>query len=117
MRYYSTQELKPGQILAKTLFGTDGRILIKANTPLTPFLIQKLTILGFAGTYVLDEGETEMALKMAIKESTRLRAVTHLKNLDLDKCIYAANEILQELLNSKDITREVNRISCYDTVT
>ena len=69
MRYYSTQELKPGQILAKTLFGTDGRILIKANTPLTPFLIQKLTILGFAGTYVLDEGETEMALKMAIKES------------------------------------------------
>ena len=117
MRYYDTRDLKPGHILARTVFGSDGRILIKANTPLTPFLIQRLNLLGFPGTYVLDDGETETALKLAIKESTRLRAVAHLKNLDLDKCVYAANEILQELLSSRDITKEVNRISCYDTVT
>lgn len=117
MQYVNIDKLKPGAILAKTVHGTDGRVLIKTNTPLTPFLIQKLVTIGYPGAYVFDPGESETALKFALNEQTRIRAAQHLKNIDLDKCVYVANEIVQHLLENKNLTREVSRISAYDLVT
>ncbi len=117
MRYIATEDLKPGAILAKTLYGADGRILIRANTALTPFLIARIHSIGFAGTHIFDPGEQESALKMALDEATRIRAAAHLQNLDIDKCIYIANEITSQVLARKDIAAEVNRVSCYDLTT
>lgn len=117
MQYVNTENLKTGAIIAKTIYGTDGRVLIKTNTVITPFLLQKLHALGHPGIYIFDPGETETSLRFALDEETRLRAARHLKNLDLDKCIYVANEIVTYLLNNKDITKEVSSISAYDMVT
>lgn len=117
MQYTSSEKLRPGAILAKTVYGTDGRTLIRTNTVLTPFLVQKLIAMGYPGAYVFDPGETQDQLRFALDEQTRIRAARHLKNLDLDKCVYVANEIVTKLLNDKDVTREVSRISSYDNVT
>lgn len=117
MRYQKSTNLRPGQVCAKTIYGTDGRILIRQNTTFTPFLIQKLTMLGYAGTYVFDEGENETALRYLLNERARLEAASHLANMDLDKCIYAAGEILKEALNAKETTHEIERLSCFDTTT
>lgn len=117
MRYTKTTDAKSGGILARTVYGTDGRILVKANTTLTPFLIQRLNMLGYSGIYLFDPGETDTALKLALNEHTRIRAAAHLQNIDLDKCVYIANEIVKQVLEAKDIVTEVSRISGYDTCT
>lgn len=117
MHYIKTTDAKSGNILARTIYGCDGRILVKANTVLTPFLIQKLEQLGYPCIYLLDPGETEIALRLSLDEHTRIRAAAHLQNLDLDKCVYVANEIVRQVLDAKDIATEVGRISCYDMCT
>lgn len=117
MRYIKTVDAKSGNILAHTVYGTDGRILVKANTVLTPFLIQKLIRLGYQGIYLFDPGESVAALRLALNEHTRIRAAAHLNNIDLDKCIYIANEIVRQAIEAKDIATEVSRISGYDMCT
>lgn len=117
MRYIKTADLKSGNILAHTVYKTNGHILIKTNTVLTPFLLRKLTMLGFPGIYVYDPDESDTTLKMALDEQTRIRAAVHLMNIDIDKCIYIANDIVQQVLNMKDVAAEVNRISGYDLCT
>lgn len=117
MRYTKISNLKSGDIMARTVYGTDGRVLVRTNTVLTPFLIQKLVCLGYPGVYLFDAGETDTAMKMAIDERTRIRAAAHLKNIDLDKCVYIANEIVREMLERKDMATEVSRISGYDSCT
>lgn len=117
MRYTKTTDVKSGNILARTIYGTDGRVLIKANTVLTPFMIQRIVMFGCPGIYLFDPGETDAVLKSALNEQTRIRAAAHLRNIDLDKCVYVANEIVQQVLGMKDVAVEVNRISGYDLCT
>ncbi len=117
MRYTKTAEAKSGTILARTVYGSDGRILIKANTVLTPYLIQRLTMLGFPAIYTYDPGESQAVFQMALDEQTRIRAAAHLQNIDLDKCIYIANEIMKQVMSMKDVAAEVNRISGFDLCT
>lgn len=117
MRYTKTAEAKSGNILARTVYGTDGRVLIRANVVLTPFLLQRLSMLGYQGIYIYDPGETDDMLRFALDERTRIRAAVHLQNIDLDKCIYMANEIVQQVLGMKDMAAEVNRISGHDLCT
>lgn len=117
MRYTQTTDVKTGNVLARTIYGSDGRILIKANTVMTPFLIQRLNMLGYPGVYLFDPGETDSVLKLALNERVRIRASAHLRNIDLDKCIYIANEIVREVIDTKDTAAEVSRISGYDTCT
>lgn len=117
MRYMKTTDVKCGDILARTVYGTDGRILIKANATLTSYLIQRLLGMGYPGVYLFDPGETDSVLKMSLDEQTRIRAAAHLQNIDLDKCAYIANEIVRQVLKTKHIATEVNRISCHDICT
>lgn len=117
MRYLKTADAKSGNILARTIYGNDGRVLVRANTVLTPYIISRLAMLGWPAVYVYDPGETDSMLKMALDEQIRIRAATHLANIDLDKCIYVANEIVQQVAASKDVAVEVNRISSYDLCT
>lgn len=117
MRCLKTTNVKSGDILARTLLGNDGRTLIRANTILTPYIIQRLIMLGWPAVYVYDPDETDCMLRLALDESLRIKAAAHLANLDLDKCIYAANEIVRQVVDSKDMAAEVFRISSYDTCT
>ena len=74
-------------------------------------------MLGYQGIYIYDPGETDDMLRFALDERTRIRAAVHLQNIDLDKCIYMANEIVQQVLGMKDMAAEVNRISGHDLCT
>lgn len=117
MHYIKTTDAQSGNILARTVYGMDGRVLVRANTELTPFLIQRLTALGHPGIYVFNPGETDAALRLSLDERTRIRAAAHLQNIDLDKCAYIANEIVRQVVESKDTAAEVSRISGYDSCT
>ena len=117
MRYVKMADIRTGDILARSVYGTDGRILIRANVMMTTWLIQRLKGLGYPGVYLFDPGETSTVLKSSLNERTRIRAAAHLKNLDLDKCTYIANEIVRQVLETTRITTEVNRISCHDLCT
>lgn len=117
MRYVRTESVQAGNIAARTIYGGDGRVLIKANTVLTTFLIQRLRMLGYSGIFIFDPGESRTVLKMSLDEQVRIRAASHLHNIDLDKCIYIANEIVKQVLGMKNMAIEVERISGFDTCT
>lgn len=117
MRYIKTADAVSGSILARTVYGTDGRVLVKAGTMLTSFLIRKLDVLGYPNIYVYGADEADTALKMMLDEHTRIRTAADLQNIDIDRCIMAADEITRQVLEARDIAAEVSRISCYDLCT
>lgn len=87
MRYYDTRDLKPGHILARTVFGSDGRILIKAKTPLTPFLIQRLNLLGFPGAYVLENRRIAMQRPVVKTEDGALIDLLEVLNITIIRAL------------------------------
>lgn len=117
MRYVKTIDAKPGSIIARSVYAPDGQMLVAANTELTPYILQRLSMLGYQAVYLFDAGETKNSLIMSLDEGMRIRAAKFLESVDLDKCAYIANQIVQQVLANKDTAAEVNRISGYDLCT
>ncbi len=55
MKLVSIDEIKPGDILARTLYYPFGGIMIKAGVKVDRFIIQKLKEIGYKHLYVYDE--------------------------------------------------------------
>ena len=116
MRYISSRDLQPGMTLASSLYDNNEQILLKANTVLTPFFVNKIRELEFDGVYVFEDNDIEVA-KQIVSDETRMKAINRLKKLDIDACIFLANSIVNEIQNSDSLIVEQVAISSYDNYT
>lgn len=116
MKYMSVNELQPGMILANSLYDNNEQILLKANTPLSPFFISRIKALEFDGVYIFEENDIEVA-RQIVSEETRMKAINRLKKLDIDACMFLANSIVNEIQNADSIVVEQVAISSYDNYT
>ena len=55
MRFLPVDELKPGMIIAKSLYDSYGHTLIGTNNELTENYIKRIVDFGFSGVYIEDE--------------------------------------------------------------
>ena len=108
MRYVSINNIQEGAILAKPLFDEDGRKLIDVEKPLTSFIINKLKGFGVAGLYVFDENYEDIFVEDLISEKTQKKALSALKNMDIDAVVRASKKITKELLNEKNLLFQMN---------
>ncbi len=116
MRYISCNDLKPGMILSNNLYDDNELILLKANTPLTQFFIERIKKLGYDGMYIYDEGDVEYARQM-VSDEIRIRAINKLKRLDINACMFLANDIVNEIRTSESLIIEQVSLSSYDNYT
>ncbi|SEF50701.1 HD domain-containing protein [Butyrivibrio sp. Su6] len=116
MRFVSTKDLKPGMLLANNLYDNNEITLLKANTPLNQFYIDRIDKLEYEGVYIFEDGDVEKA-RQIVSDETRLKAIKHLKKLDIDACIFLANSIVNEIRNADSLIIEQKAICSHDNYT
>ena len=98
MRYVKVDDLQPGMIMANTLYDNNETLLIRANAVLTHFGIRRIKQMNYDGLYILEASDDNtFETSPIISEKTRIEAIKNLKKLNIDECLYLANEIVNEI--------------------
>ena len=116
MRYVRSEHLEKGMVLVNTLYDVNDKVLLKANRKLTQSYINRIQQMQIPGLYVFEDDEIEEHTPI-ISEQTRLKAITSLKRLNIDDCVYIANRIVEEIRESESMIVETVNLSTYDNYT
>jgi len=116
MRYVKSEHLEKGMVLVYTLYDNNEKVLLKANKKLTPAYINRIQQMEISGLYVFEDDEITTHTP-TVSEQTRLKAIKSLKRLNIDDCIYIANNIVEEIRESESMIIETINLSTYDNYT
>lgn len=116
MRYVRTEHLEKGMILVYTLYDNNEKVLLKANRKLTQNYINRIQQMEIMGLYVFEDDEIGDHMPI-VSEQTRLNAIKSLKRLNIDDCIFIANNIVEEIRESESMIVETINLSTYDNYT
>ncbi len=124
MRQLSVNRLKEGDILGRTIFTNDGRILLGKGIPLKESYIARLKDLGISIVYVDDEVSKDIIIEDVISEEHRRGAISSLDNAvqsikvgkDFDgfEVKRSIDKIIQDVLFQKDIFIGLADMRSYD---
>ena len=103
-------------VLVYTLYDNNEKILLKANRKLTQNYINRIQQMDIMGLYVFEDDEIYEHTP-TVSEQTRLKAIKSLKRLNIDDCIYIANNIVEEIRESESMIVETVNLSTYDNYT
>ncbi len=116
MRYVKAEQLEPNMVLVYTLYDNNEKVLLKANKKLTPLYIKRIQQMDIGGLYVFEDNEIE-AHEPMVSERTRIEAIKKLKKLNIDDCIFIANNIVEEIRESESMIVETIHLASYDNYT
>jgi len=127
MRRVSIDSIQTGVRLARTIFSSNGDVLLAEGVELTKTNAQSLKKHGITEIYLRDDISDGIEVKDVIEEQTRNEAVSLVKktmnnylfspSLDVTEVKEVVNKILDELLKSKDIIYNLSRIRSVDDYT
>lgn len=119
-----------GLRLGKTVFGPDGRPLLKAGVELTEGLVESLVRRGFTTLYVEDALTADIQFSEAVAEETRSAAMAivteslqrvkvagHLDGVNLTELREVAQKILTDLGENGELLAEVSLLRSRDDAT
>ncbi len=116
MKYVKTEHLEKGMVLVYTLYDNNEKVLLKANRKLTPAYIARIQQMDIVGLYVFEDDEITEHTPI-VSEQTRIKALKSLKRLNIDDCIFIANNIVEEIRESESMIMETLNLSSYDNYT
>jgi len=79
LRQLSINRLKQGDVLGRTIYTNDGRVLLGRGIALTPSFIKRLSKLGITIVYVDDEETKDVVIEDVISEEHRREAMSSLE--------------------------------------
>lgn len=116
MIYTKTDDLKEGMVLANTIYDNNETILLKSNIKLNDFYISRIKELNYDGVYVYEDDYRTTPTHI-LSERTRIRTLKALKQLNIEDCIFLANEIVDEVRSQKNVIVEMINLSTFDNYT
>lgn len=129
MRLVNIAYVDEGEVLARPLVSPNGKVLLQAGVALTQNYIRKLDYLGVDTLFIEDDTFQDVEIFSAISLKTREVAYNSLQNLTKhiqDEKLHSVNllqiqaavqEIISDLLYSKDLLGNVLEIQGYDDYT
>ncbi|CEP69322.1 Protein of unknown function DUF3391 [Moorella glycerini] len=81
MRKLSVDSLKPGMVVARSIYSAEGQVLLNKGVVLKPSYIIRLKELGVPAVYIRDELLGDLEVEDMVSEQTRLAAVRAVKEL------------------------------------
>lgn len=127
MRQVGVNSLKIGDILGKTIYSSNGRVLLGKGVRLTPLFISKLRDLGISIVYIEDDRFPDVVAEDLISEEHRREAMQLIeqssqairlgKDVDGFQLKNMINKIVEEIMFKKDILVNVMDIRSRDNHT
>lgn len=112
MRRIYVEQIQHGMLLARTIYGSGGQVLLKAGAELKPHYAKYLRRLGINNLYVQDKRLIDVEVDDVIAEETRLEARTLVREIMEASSNNHKNNICHKSLSFQDekITRTVTKI-------
>lgn len=127
MRRVNIESIQFGVKLARTIFNSDGGVLLTKGVELKEPYIEKLRYYGISEVYLEDEISAGIHVKDVIHEQTRSEAVVLVKKtmnnyhfsdvLAVENVKLMVNKIIDELLGNDDILNNLSEIKSVDDYT
>jgi len=130
MKILDVNKVNEGQILGRSVFDTDGNIVVPAGTALTPELVHEIRKSGTTRIYLFDENAFDTTPEQRIKDY--VKSVIHLlTSLDIDKrhvktdtsVLFSKKIVRDRIKNSSDWLfidsndkKKKNIFSLYETI-
>lgn len=119
--------LKPGMIVAKTIYDSDGTILISAGVALKETYIEGLRKRGIGEIYIQTDETVDIVIQDVIQEKTRMDAKRVMqetmnriglgKEIHTQEVFAIVDRILEDLLSNPDILVNLSDIRSVDEYT
>ena len=103
MRHILVDNVQPGNVLAKTIYTSDGRPLLNTGVQLTVGMLSNLRRLGVTMIYIKDPRFDDVTLEDVVDDQTRREAMSNFAGAV--QCIQGGNEI-----NTKQISQASSSI-------
>lgn len=124
LRYVSIDSLEPGQFLGKTIFSSNGTVLLSEGVQLTVFMINTLRRIGVAFVYIKDEHFDDIEITDVVSDETK-RAVMKQMN-DVFDSVRSGKEfsskhvsttidmLLDDIMKNRDVLIQLTDIRSKD---
>lgn len=127
MRRLFTEKLKPGMIVARPIYSSDGRILLHSGIELDTNYISRLAAMGIISVYVQDDLFGDVDIQDVVSEQTRIETMKtvsqNFQNLERKQKINlrqvqgTVDHILDEVLHNANVLINLSDIRAFDDYT
>lgn len=129
MRYIPTSCLQEDMVLAKSLYGNDGILLLQEGQSLTQVFINCIAGHGFQGVYIADKLSEEIEIQSVINDELRNSAVKAVRDIYVQSQTVALSRnmsasakaivrnIVEEIINNRNIMINMIDLKSYDNYT
>lgn len=110
MKFTPINDVKPGKVLAKPIYGYEGRVLLQDNVVLKQSYIDKIEALGYNGIYVKDPVTRDIKIKEVVPEEIKQASINIVKKSfqAIERHMSLSGEQIQDIKRSvNDLIREI----------
>jgi HD-GYP domain-containing protein (c-di-GMP phosphodiesterase class II) len=129
MRYVPTPCLREGMVLAKSLYGKDGSLLLQQGQPLKHSYILHIMRYGFHGVYVFDNLSEEIVIEAVVDDELRNSAVRAIRDIYIqsmstgisqnvtDEARLIVQSLVEEIIEHRNIMVNMVDLKSFDDYT
>lgn len=124
MRFMSVEDIEQGQFLGKTVYSSNGTVLLSSGVQLTVYMINTLKRIGVTMLYIKDTDFEDIEIEEVLSESTKgqvLREMSQLqeavrsgKDWSTKKVFGSVDAVLNDLMNHKEVLLQLTEIRTAD---
>lgn len=124
MRFMSVEDIEQGQLLGKTVYSSNGTVLLSSGVQLTVYMINTLKRIGVTMLYIKDTDFEDIEIEEVLSESTKgqvLREMSQLqeavrsgKDWSTKKVFGSVDALLNDLMNHKEVLLQLTEIRTAD---
>lgn len=124
MRYLSIDMIEPGQILGRSIFSSNGAVLLSEKVELTVYMINTLKRIGVTMLYIKDEHYEDVEISDPISQETKSMILSRMnetfdslksgKDFHTKAISQSADQLIDEILQNKEVLIQLSDIRTKD---
>lgn len=124
MRFMSVENIEPGQLLGRTVYSSNGTVLLSEGVQLTVFMINTLKRIGVTMLFIKDPDFEDIEIEDVLSNTTKqvvfrdmsetLEAVRSGKNWNTRRISVSVDTLLTDVLNNKEVLLQLSEIRTAD---
>ncbi|MBD0382344.1 HD-GYP domain-containing protein [Paenibacillus sedimenti] len=124
MKYVHMDSVEPGQYLGRTIFSSNGAVLLSEGVQLTVYMINTLNRIGVTMIYIKDPNMEDIEIPEVISEETKRTVMKQMsetfdtirsgKEFNSRSMSISINTLLDEIMKNKDVLVQLSDIRTQD---
>lgn len=124
MRYVSIEQVEPGQHLGKTIFSSNGTVLLSENVQLTVYMINTLNRIGATMVYIKDLQFEDVEIPEVLSDETKRNVMKKMtetfdtiksgKQFDTRSVTISIDQLLDDVMRNKEVLIQLSDIRTKD---